>query len=610
MQQFCKTAGEIRRGSWKQSTESLPFFLGNGRFGGCFDAWGLQTPGHLTGTAAIMMHGDHYSSACHLGYGAFLPVGNVTWSQTKGMTPDEYSQCFTPADGRLTTCWKNAEWGYQLHTSFNPDFPNVLCLELQWENAKGKMPALGWHFPELHGVISPELRFDSANCHGQLKVQVLDGPAPSATVTSDGVSYDFPAEKGHCRFFLQFGAVYEDFPSEEMNWQQATADAWSCSLGTLPPTGSHSSLWSERLIRYAYHLLASYGPDVRCPMPPCGLSGVSWKNPFPMDLSFVHPALISMGRADIPEAWSRFFASRIPQMEEYTRRVFNRPGCMWAWEFPPGSESPHHLKDGEQVNQTFYELHNAVYPAKIAYDTAKTLKDDDFTRNIAWPLLQVSTRFLVSCLKQENDGTYGIYHETFSGQDEAAGPGGGNYLCALFATDWLLTHSLELADQLLIRSDEIEAWRRIHDCGLNFQSLLDRQLGIYSVCNRFTASERMGLQKHPVQLNRLWSLPAPLTEADKRAWELHEQLCTENGSCGWTRLVFLQAAANLGDADAFDEELQAIQDMGLVDAEGLQLDEAPPEFMKRMEWQRTPYYITNEAMLLQSFFIISSQKGE
>ncbi len=584
-------AGAYQSGDWRQAGKRLPLYLGSGRFGGSFDAWGLTTPGHASGTATGLMHADHIETVSRYGYGSFVPLGFMQWEEIPEETPRHYRQQWLPMAGLLVTEWRTRDWGYRLQTNFHPDRPDVLLLEFEWENPVGAMPRLLWNFAA------------TAADRCCLRAIALDGEAPKQARGTERIGYTFPRGTGVTAFVLEFGDSRPPPCEDPREFRRTAQCAWQRRLGALPDTTGYEP-WRPRLIRYAHHLLASYGADRRSPAPPCGWSGNGWRNCFPMDLSFVHPALLRLGRADTARAWCEFYHGRIGQMREYTRRVFRRRGCMWAWEFPVGENPPHVMALEGQPNVCFYELHNAAYPAKTAWDTACWENDAQFTRSVAFPVIRESACFFADCLRREPDGSYGIYHELFSGQDEAAGAGGGNYLCALFAASWTLRAATAMAETLGIEDAGTAEWRGILNAGFNFRALLDPELGIYAVNDRFSARERLGLQKHPVQLNPYWSLPRPLTAADRRAWELRHRLCAAGGRCGWTRPVFLLGAAAMGDEALFRAELEALEQLGFGDPDGLQLDESPPDYMAEMEWARTPYYLTSEAMVLHAFYLV------
>ena len=78
----------------------------------------------------------------------------------------------------------------------------------------------------------------------------------------------------------------------------------------------------------------------------------------------------------------RVYYRHLKWQEEITARTYRRVsdkkparGAMWTWFFPVG--------DGADIfthgapNQFYYEIHNAAYPARVEWDTARFLGDQE-----------------------------------------------------------------------------------------------------------------------------------------------------------------------------------------------------------------------------------------
>ena len=95
---------------------------------------------------------------------------------------------------------------------------------------------------------------------------------------------------------------------------------------------------------------------------------------------------------------------------------------MWAWEFPIGTGTDL-LKDASP-NPYQYEIHNAAYPVRMAYETSLHLNDAAWTAEIALPVIRESAEFYASHLVKEANGRYSLEVMPSMSQDEFAKPNG------------------------------------------------------------------------------------------------------------------------------------------------------------------------------------------
>ena len=341
-----------------------------------------------------------------------------------------------------------------------------------------------------------------------------------------------------------------------------------------------------------------------------GFTGNAWGFHFPQDLSYIHPALLALGHGDITRAHVEFYRSRLANQLAITREIYRKPGVCWSWEFPIGPDArlfrPEH---GGAPNAFQYEIHNAAYPVRMAVETAAALGDPAWTRDIAWPVVRESARFLAAGLSAEAGGRFSLQIKPSMGQDEYGGPDAKNYLCALFAVEYTLGRAVAIAGDLGLMDDETARWAKVLDAGPAYERLLMPEFGFYAANETVPFVPRR--QKHPVQLNPLWLLPlGRVDDPTRTAYRLRRTVCsTERDNHrhdgvptgfyeGWTLFAFQLSAARMGDAAGLAHELSEMSPARLVDPHHITIYESSGF------WQ--PYYTTSMGLHLQSILTASA----
>jgi hypothetical protein len=338
-----------------------------------------------------------------------------------------------------------------------------------------------------------------------------------------------------------------------------------------------------------------------------GWAGNGWPFGFPQDLSYIHPALLRLGHPDIARSWIEFYRDRLENMREYTKRIYKADGAMWAWEFPIGPDSKL-LSDGFP-NYCQFEIHNAAYPARMAREASLHLREPEWSREIAWPVIRESARFFGSALKLEDDGTWGIQVEPSMGQDEMGGVNGKNYLCALFSARYALQTALVMANELGVTEPDFDRWRKMLSDGLAFGRLYDPETGICVTCEGQAGVDQMGREKHPVQLNPLIFLPmGKPDEAVLKAYERRYDLCAgvkEDTYYGWTLAAYWLAASHMGDPQGFVHEISQCLPGRYVDPDWIQIFETSGAL-------GSSFYVTSHGLYLQALndALVSDYWGE
>jgi hypothetical protein len=316
-----------------------------------------------------------------------------------------------------------------------------------------------------------------------------------------------------------------------------------------------------------------------------GWTGAGWRFHFPQDISYIHPALLRMGHYDLAKRIVEFYCERIDDMRTITHRIYGGRGTMWAWEFPIGTGTDL-LKDASP-NPYQYEIHNAAYPVRMAYETSLHLNDAAWTAEIALPVIRESAEFYASHLVKEANGRYSLEVTPSMSQDEFAKPNGRNYLCALYSA----RYTFRVASAMGLK--EYDEFLR---AGLAFDRLIDAEHGIYCT-GEIMLEENFGKEKHPVQLNPLVFLPSPeLDKYEQNAYEKRYDICSAAKSRiyhGWTLAMFWLASSHIGNAEALATELAMADDADYRDPERL-------EFYESSKVPSSIYYVTTHGVYLQA----------
>lgn len=570
----------------------------------------------------VLMHADHWSRG-RWGLDQQTPVARIHWADSPDGTGRPYSQTYDTARGRLETQLGWAGGKGNITVGFHPEARDILAVDL---SVSGRAPAIvvapersytTWIYDETltgpastwedlgGGIWSARVRLGTADSVLVVRIQ------GRARTTRRAGRLEIAGLGGRAGLLIGTGAwarreevlAAVAVPASAQDFLESAAKAWTKRFGDAwvkVPDANLQGLFD----RSHHHLLASFEPVPRCPSPANGWSGNAWGLHFPQDLSYVHPALLRLGHLDLAKSVVEFYASRIPQMQESTRRLYGASGVLWAWEFPIGADTII-LPGGKTPNPFQFELHNA-YPARMAAETARHHQDREWGRTFAWPVVLESARFYASVLKRGRDGLWGMHVTPSMGQDEFGGENAPDYLCALFAAEYTLGNALRLARELGIRPPTTEAaqWRTVLREGLAYPRLLRPSLGgIYATSAK--PGYRLGRQKHPVQINPLTFLPLGRIDAPtRRAYALRHALCENEraemkhpgtfGSFynGWTLGAYWLAAVRMGDPVGLEHELRQTLVAQYADPEWIQIYETSG-FWK-------PYYLTTMGLFLQT----------
>ena len=623
----------IRRGN---NTREFPgqydvpaLYLGSGDFGGCFDETGFMNIPYQgrAHSNSVFMHADYYHRGKY-GLHYHLPVMQLVLSSPETMRSGR--QTLDLWDGRLTTESIYDGGRISLCAGFSPERRDVFALMIDYE-ATGELPCIRLcGLPEISvdygtflsgslelnivgstpDVYSAEYTASAGNARAVVSLRITATGGAGVTFLPDGVPPPRGGNPGRGQMRLYSGVRARE-RAAEMNRQldESLADgffdfaalSWQRRWGDTVVTVDDDNM-TRLFVRSVYYILCSFSPSANCIAPPTGWTSNAWAFHFPQDFSYIAPVLLKLGHTDIMRAKVEYYCRQLDTMREYTRRIYHADGTMWAWEFPIGDDS--HILPDDVPNHFQFEIHNAAYVSRMAWETALCLGDDDWAKTTALPIIFETAKFYLSILKCEDDGSYGITLVPSMGQDEFGGEDAKNYLCALYAAEYSLKTALDAAERYGAAFDGAAKAGEILASGIAFGRLYNPEFGAYQTYECPPDEFRFGRMKHPVPLMPLTFLPKPtgeLNAAELIAYRRRYDLCErahEHFFSGWTLFDYLLAEARMGDVDAFRKDFDEIRVS----------DNADPELTAIYETCRghaCAYYITSHGLYAQAVIEIA-----
>jgi hypothetical protein len=231
----------------------------------------------------------------------------------------------------------------------------------------------------------------------------------------------------------------------------------------------------------------------------------------------------------------------------------------------------------------------------MAWETARHVGDDAWSRDVAWPVIRETARFYASILENRDDGTWGMHLTPSRGQDEWGGVNEPNYLCALYSARYTLRVATQAAADWHLEASP--KWSEVLDDGLAFAVLMDPDAGIYKTCERETGPEFTYRQKHPVQLNPIIFVPHPdLDEYETNAYRRRYDICPTGKDlafAGWTLGAFWLADARMGRAEELYSDFEKTLPAHYADRDLVQ-------FYGRSDAYTMQYYLTIHGLFMQA----------
>jgi hypothetical protein len=604
-----------------QNEKSVPLYLGSGDFGGCFDGNGLMETEFLSrvNQNTVFMHADFWHKGPY-GIDLHLPMMQIRSDGLDEGYMVEREQKLNVLEGHMTTKMIYGQSELELKAYFNPYLRDVFALEITYQMSESEMlPSIVFkNIPTvkvdynvtLNSSLQriqttrqvAEYQLEAGTAEALILFKVLEELGQVAIISEENTfGIKFVAGTGKVMLLMGAGSPKRrvDLLSQVESIQDIKTYShrakrnWEKRWGDSRLAFDYPKL-QQLFIRSIYYMLCSFSSSDNCIAPPTGWTGSNWAYHFPQDFALITPVLLKMGHLDIVKAKVEFYARHITSMQEYTQRIYKAEGTMWAWEFPIGDNRT--ILPDEFPNWYQFEIHNAAYPAKMAFEASAYIKDTQWTKDIAWPIIYNSAKFYTSILKKEGT-TWGIHLYPSMGQDELGGVNAKNYLCALYAARFTLRKALEMAKQMDFDSEETQKWQEILSEGLAFDRLIHTQLGIYQNYEVQEHLYEIGKMKHPVPLMPITFLPQDeLNSYERNAFARRYTLCDQSDKHfyhGWSLVDLMFADAKMGDKEGFMKDFDEMLIAHYVDKDFLQIYESSTLYP-------CIYYITSHGLLAQA----------
>ena len=603
MQEFLQK-GNINRTQFPSATQ-LPLYLGSGCAGCCIDGYGLMDP------FAYDSDSPHANALCYrsqghfyrgnFGIDTFAPLYRLSFACAPRLKHNTYSQKLDLYQATVATSYELTDGTrIRLQAFFNTKYRNVFSVIYEYE---GKTPdlllapqktVLGWYgqrWETDYSMTDNGFVLKTNMSQTTVSVQTVSECGECIAVRqNDGLRLQFSGAKG--RHLLMVSAL----PQQDCNavdpcdlssisvWQSVAQESWKAAYGdsyVMLPDDFAAAMTA----RSFYYIMASFSPQTGSPAGPMGWSGYGWPFHFPQDVSYIFPVLLRLGKLDLAKAVVQYYRNSLEDMRIITRRIYGGEGVMWAWIYPIGSGDDL-MKQGAP-NPYHFEVHNAAYPARMAYETALQLGDEAWTKEVAVPIVQASAQFYASHLTKTEQGNRSLHVVPSMSQDEHAAADQSDYLCALYSARYCFKIATELG---------LTQYAQYLDDGLCFSSLLDGEKGMYRTY-RDMPPQAWGKELLPVQLNPLVFLPyGTVNEAERTAYLHREDICSavkEQRYDGWTLPAFWVAACHMHDPQELYRELHRSQQLDYCGTEQI-------SFRETSGREQSPYYITSHGLWLQA----------
>lgn len=585
--------GDITRDAIPE--QPVPLYQGNGVFGSTYGVLGLHV--HPDAPAAEkaygntqFMHLKHFVRAKH-NADYLLGLARMYWERPPANL-DSYRQHQSFYDGTIKTAFSGNGQDIIVTSWFDRKNPDIAGFVV---DVKGGAPSIilapirkiPVHYRQ---EIDQDVKIVTSSHGAKITLTALGKSSDlfletNATVDSVDEGLRLTLKPGVNTILLSANAPPATSANESLDRNIAEWHGiWSTKGWLDLPAADAQKVW----VRSLAYILSS-ASDVGLGMtPPCGLSGNQWPFPFPQDLSYIHPVLLTHGHLDIARSWIEYWAKDVARMQEYTRRLLKTDGIFMPWVYPYGDIDGYH--DPGPPNIFYYGLHNSGYIARMACETGVMLNDIEWTRKNVLPLIEQTAKFYRSCTKREDDGFWHLFLKPSVGQDELGGQHQKDYLCALYSAQYCFQKAIEHG------LDPDGAYRRILDDGLAIPKLMSERGLLYSCAG--TGPESFGKQKHFVQLNPLTFLPLydqepkEVAAAFLQRYEINER-SREPYFYGWTGGQILLAATRHGDPVEWTRDWNSI-------TKGCYL---APDFIAAYETsglQKSLFFVTTHGLLAQS----------
>lgn len=573
---------------------TLPLYIGNGRFGGCFDQSGLQyhpsvqekmTKQH---GATTLMHISNYERG-KFDMDYLLPVARLYWD-TPLENVRQYSQRQSMYDGTIETSYISSSGKMKVKVWFDAVDRNMMCVKTEASGSYRLVIDFPDHIKTHYGNrFSPKVDINETASGWLIEVKNAE------LVHQYWVLTDANVEIADGNMLLDMSGrkslriSYSERPTSSPESSLARTvkwwhSKWETTALVLIPDPDVMNFYVRQMAQLYY----TCNDDGKGLMPPCGLSGNQWPFAFPHDLAFILPSLLSNGDVDIAKAWVEYIARDISELRNYTLRVFGVEGICPPWCFSYAGMKG--LNEIGVPNRAFYEIHNAGHLCRMAYETSLFVNDKTWTERYAQPLIDGCAEFYRNMLVKEYDGRWHIFNIPSFGQDENGGSNQKDYLCALYSAKYSFEIAVECG------RDYDGFYKKVLKEGLAFSSLKSNNGYLFSCAGR--GEKDFGNQKHPPQLNEIAMLPMsdPISPESIAAYNDRYEIverASEPFFRGWTEGSFILSSARLGNEEGWKKDWNSCLEADVIDKELIQFYESSRLFSRA-------YFTTNSGMFVGS----------
>lgn len=501
------SGGNIRRETLNlKKTVHIPLYQGNGVCGSCYGPFGLhnspaaeklysgETVSKPVAGQTVFMHKNHFlRMKSNLDY--LMPVLKIFWDKEPEHV-SAYSQEQDFFEATITTSFSDDHGSVKTVSWFDPENVNLAGFKIELTGKPRSIlinPCRNFtsHYNQMVELHTAEKTEDHSYrlgyCHNSLPHFFLIKSTGFFSKTRCGARIEL--KEGSNFLLLSSGGGEIPYPDDSLSSTKSYwSKCWNKTGMVCLPDNRAQSLWIRSLAYILYSFSAHSNGFMT---PPCGLSGNLWSFPFPQDLSFILPALLTTGHLDIVQTWIEFYYNQLPGMQEYTRRTFNKEGVHCPWVMPYNEVKDYLVP--EPPNYCYYQLHNSGHLARMAHESVLYSGNTEWSGKFAVPLIRECAKFYADSLTRHNDGTWHFNIHPSMGQDEHGGENQKDYLCAFTSAGYCLETALKY------NFPENTIYSRILKDGLAFNSLYSPKHRIF--CASRSGETSIGRQKHPPQLS-------------------------------------------------------------------------------------------------------------
>lgn len=572
-------------------TAVINLYQGNGKFGCSYGPLGLHVkpPKNEYGNTQFM-HLDHRIRA-KFGADYLMPLAKIYWKD-EPLIKQNYKQHQSFYDGTITTHFEYGKNKVTVATWFDPIEKDLtgITIDLEGKASDIMLDPFGKTKVQYDQEVVQVSKISNDSDLWKVELTCLNTKSTmyiktKTRIKTQGNNLCFKLHSGENKILISVNHPIEVSSNKSLKQTKAWWNSKWNNAGILAlPDLNAQKMWVHSMAI----ILSTFNADKSGMAPPCGLTGNAWAFAFPQDLSYIHPILLSTGNIDIAKSWIEYWANRISGMKAYTKRLLKVDGILFPWVFPYGDFDGYH--DPVTPNIFYYEIHNSGYLAKMAYETAAFVNDEDWTRKYAIPFVEETAKFYKSICSKRKDGLWHLSIKPSMGQDEMGGFNQDDYLCALFSAKYCFQKALEY------NLDSDGSIKTILREGLAFPSL-KAEKGFYYTSSGSGEAD-FGKQKHPVQLNDLAFLPvsAEVTDPSSIAYNLRYEIIVNTGKpfyYGWTLGEFLLAGSRIGNVKEWEKDWGNLSKSDYIDPEWIQVYETSGS-------HSSSFYNTTNGLIAQS----------